>query len=87
MKKTLLVIVSLIALSLAALAEQKIVAAKVERVEQVFGYYFWAGGFTQKTMTVYYLVAMDGTAAQVGLSKYARTMKGDMVDLNWGVIE
>lgn len=39
--------------------------------------FFFGNGSITKSKTVYYLVAEDGTAAEVGLTDYSRTKVGD----------
>jgi len=54
-------------------------------VEQRMGFDAFANEpLRQKSVTVYYLVAEDGTVAEVGLSDYARTNVGDKyASYNW----
>lgn len=63
----------------------KTVASKMERIENRFSgtdFMFGEGSIT-KSKTVYYLVATDGTACEVGMSEYARTKVGEKYSGTW----
>lgn len=59
-------------------ASGKKIIQKESPVEQRMGFDFFADEpLRQKTVTIYYLVAEDGTVAEVGLSDFVRTKIGD----------
>lgn len=66
---------------------KKKIILKAEPVEQRMGFDFFSNEtFRQRSVTVYYLVAEDGTVAEVGLSDYAKTKIGDEFgSFNWKV--
>ena len=63
----------------------KRIIAKEAPVEQRMGFDLFADEtFRQKSVTVHYLVAEDGTVAEVGLSDYATTEIGGLYSTsNW----
>ena len=67
---------------------EKIIIEKQAPVENRFsgGDFFFGSGSITKSRTVYYLIADDGTVADVGLSDYARQKIGEpYATLTWEV--